>query len=136
MVRGAAALPDPVGRFFRALNDRDAESLRACLHPDFEMVVPQKPARGFQGRGQEIENMTFLFQTYPDFSVTVLRHAVSGNEVWTEATAEATGLDMAAVVIWTIDPGSGTIAGGRYYSDRVQRDAPGISEFMRDIGRG
>jgi ketosteroid isomerase-like protein len=122
--------------FFRALSDHDVEGLRACLHPDFEMVVPQRPARGFRGREQEISNMLFLFDAYPDFSVTVLRTAVSGNEVWTETTAQARGLEMAAVVIWTIHPGSGTIAGGRYYSEPVQRDAPEINEFMRSIGRG
>lgn len=80
--------------------------------------------------------MLFLFDTYPDFSVTVLRHAVSGNEVWTETTAQATGLAMAAVVIWTIDPRSGTIIAGRYYSESVQQDAPEINEFMRSIGYG
>jgi ketosteroid isomerase-like protein len=134
VVGGAAALPDPVDRFFRALSDHDVEGLRACLHPDFEMVVPQQPSRGFKGSEQEISNMLFLFDTYPDFSVTVLRQAVSGNEVWTETTAQATGLEMAAVVIWTIDPRSGTIFCGRYYSEPVQQDAPGINEFMRSIG--
>jgi ketosteroid isomerase-like protein len=132
----AAALPDPVDRFFRALSELDVEGLRACLHPGFEMVVPQRPARGFKGREQEISNMQFLFDTYPDFSVTVLRKAVSGNEVWTETTAQATGLEMAAVVIWTVDPDSGTIVAGRYYSEPVWRDAPEINEFVRSIGRG
>ena len=127
---------DPVDGFFTALHEHDAESLRACLHPDFEMVVPQRPARGFKGREQEIRNMLFLFDTYPDFSVTVLRKAVNGNEVWTETTAAATGLEMAAVVIWTVDPASGTIIRGRYYSETVQRGAPDIGEFMRSIGGG
>jgi hypothetical protein len=44
VVGGAAALPDPVDRFFRALSDHDVEGLRACLHPNFEMVVPQQPS--------------------------------------------------------------------------------------------
>ena len=127
---------DPVDRFFTALRCHDAEGLRACLHPDFEMVVPQRPARGFKGREQEISNMLFLFNTYPDFSVTVLRKAVNGNEVWTETTAQATGLEMAAVVIWTVDPASGTIVRGRYYSEAVQRDAAEIGEFIRSIGGG
>jgi ketosteroid isomerase-like protein len=127
---------DPVDRFFTALGGHDVDGLRACLHPDFEMVVPQRPARGFKGREQEISNMLFLLDTYPDFSVTVLRKAVNGNEVWTETTAAATGLEMAAVVIWTVDPASGAILGGRYYSEAVQRDAPEIGEFMRSIGGG
>lgn len=63
----------PVDRFFRALNVHDVDELRDCLHPDFEMVVPQKPARGFAGRDQELANMRLLFDRYPDFAVTVLR---------------------------------------------------------------
>jgi ketosteroid isomerase-like protein len=136
-VRGDQAVADdPVDGFFAALRGHDVEALRACLHPDFEMVVPQRPARGFKGREQEISNMLFLFRAYPDFSVTVLRKAVDENEVWTETTAAATGLEMAAVVIWTVDPGSRTIIRGRYYSEAVQRDAPEIGEFMRSIGGG
>jgi ketosteroid isomerase-like protein len=56
----------PVDRFFRALGAHDVDELRGCLHPDFEMVVPQKPLRGFAGRDQEIANMRVLFDTYPD----------------------------------------------------------------------
>jgi ketosteroid isomerase-like protein len=126
-------LPVPVAQFFRALNDHDLQLLHDCVHPDFEMVVPQKPARGFVGRDQEVANMKSLFDTYPDFAVTVLRSAVNGDEAWTETTATATGLEMAAVVIWTVDAATDTLLCGRYYSEPVQRDAPAIDAFMRDL---
>ena len=125
---------DPVDRFFVALNEHDVDGLTSCLDPDFEMVVPQRPARGFRGRDQEVDNMRFLFDRFPDFSVTVLRRAANGSEVWTETVALATGLEVAAVVIWTVDSVSQTITGGRYYSEPVERDAPEIDEFIRSIG--
>jgi ketosteroid isomerase-like protein len=99
----------PVDRFFRALNVHDVDELRDCLHPDFEMVVPQKP---------------------------VLRRAGDGHEVWTETVATATGLEMAAVVIWTADHARGVLVRGRYYSEPVQRDAPVIGEFMHGLAGG
>lgn len=127
---------DPVDRFNRALNEADMDMLEGCLHPDFEMVVPQRPARGFRGRDQELANMKLLFDTYPDFAVTVLRRASDGDEIWTESVATATGLEMAAVVIWTVDRATDSITSGRYYSEPVQREAAGIDDFMRDIAGG
>jgi limonene-1,2-epoxide hydrolase len=132
---GEPASTDAADAFFAALNEHDEGALERCLHPDFEMIVPQKPARGFKGREQELKNMRFVFETYPDFSVTVLRKAVAGNEIWTEADGRATGLEMAAVTIWEVDEATGTLIRGRYYSEPVQHDAPGIDEFMLGIGR-
>ena len=123
----------PVDRFFHALNAHDIGELRGCLHPDFEMVVPQRPARGFAGRDQEIANMRLLFDRYPDFAVAVLRSARDGGEVWTETVATATGLEMAAVVIWTADAAGAVLVRGRYYSEPVQHDAPVIEEFMHGL---
>ncbi len=121
--------------FLAATNAHDADGVERCFHPDFEMIVPQKPARGFKGRDQEVANMRFLFETYPDFEVTLLRKAVSGNHIWTESHATASGLEMAAVTIWEIDEESGTIVRGRYYSEPVQQDAPRIDEFMHNLGQ-
>jgi ketosteroid isomerase-like protein len=129
-----ARLSDPVGEFFLALNDADVDRLTRCLHPDFEMVVPQKPARGFKGRDQEVQNMKTLLDAHPDLSVTVLRRADSRDEVWTETLATADGLEMAAVIIWTVDDATGTLTRGRYYSEVVQRDAPLIGEWIRSLG--
>jgi hypothetical protein len=125
---------DPTDRFVAATNAKDLDALEACFHPDFEMIVPQKPARGFRGRDQEVANMKFLFENYPEFEVTVLRKAVDGNEIWTESSACANGLQMAAVVIWEVDPATDTLRRGRYYSEPVTQDAPTIDQFMDSIG--
>jgi hypothetical protein len=99
------------------------------------MVVPQRPGRGFKGREQELKNMRFLFETYPDLYVQLLRKARSGSEVWTETAIKASGLNMAVVAIWSIDGDTDTLLGGRFYSEPVQNDAPGIDEFMLSIGQ-
>lgn len=125
---------DPVDRFFDAINRGDMEALAAVVHPDFEMVVPQKPARGFKGKEQEVSNIRYLCEQHPDLVLTVLRKARSGNEVWTEASLRAANLEMAAVTIWTVDEATGTLAAGRYYSEAVQHDAPDINDFMHSIG--
>jgi ketosteroid isomerase-like protein len=126
---------EPVERFFRACNEADVEALEACVHPDFEMVVPQRPSRNFTGRRREVDNLKFLFDTYPDLSISVLRRAVEGYEVWTETHAAATGLEMAAVVIWSVDEETGTLRRARYYSEPVETDGPAIDEFIRGLGR-
>lgn len=53
----------------------------------------------------------------------------------TETTAAATGMEMAAVVIWTVDPAGTTIFSGRYYSEAVRREGPGITGFIRGLGQ-
>lgn len=126
---------DASDRFIDALNRKDIAAVEACVHPEFEMIVPQRPARGFRGREQELKNMRYMFETYPDLSVTLLRKARVGNEVWTETTARGVDINMAAVVIWTIDDETDTLLGGRFYSEPVQGDAPGIDRFMQSIGR-
>lgn len=132
----AIELPGPVAQFFRALDDRDIDALRGCLAAEFEMVVPQRPARGFVGREQELANLALLFETYADFAVTVLRAAVTEDEVWTETVGTATGTQVAAVIIWTMDPDRQLIVRGRFYSEPVQQDAADIEEFMRGLTAG
>ncbi len=69
---------DAADRFFASCENRDFEKLEHVLHADFEMIVLQKPARGFMGRTQEIANLTYLFDTQPDLSIAVLRKVVNG----------------------------------------------------------
>jgi ketosteroid isomerase-like protein len=121
---------NPVLRFVAAVNRGDLEGIEAAFHPDFEMVVPQHPARGFQGREQEIKNMQYLLTTYPDCHIEVQRMVEAGSEIWIENHLTATGLEMAAVVIFEIDPDSDTIRRGRYYSDPVERSGPGSDEWI------
>lgn len=124
---------NPVERFTEATNQHDIEKLRDALHPDFEMIVPQHPARGFKGIEQEIKNMTYLFETHPDCRVETLRMVDAGDEVWVENHLTAAGLEMAAVVVFGIDQETDTIRWGRYYSDPVDREGPGADEWMKEM---
>jgi ketosteroid isomerase-like protein len=117
-----------------ATNRGDLDGIAAAFHPDFEMVVPQHPARGFTGREQEVKNMSHLLKNHPDAHIEVQRMVESGSEIWVENQLSATGLEMAAVVIFEIDADSDTIRRGRYYSDRVHREGPGIDEWMQSLG--
>jgi ketosteroid isomerase-like protein len=125
---------NPVLRFVSAINRGDINGIEAAFHPDFEMVVPQHPARGFQGREQEVKNMQHLLSTYPDCHIEVQRMVESGSEIWIENHLSASGLEMAAVVIFEIDRDSDTIRRGRYYSDPVEDAGPGSDEWIYQLG--
>jgi ketosteroid isomerase-like protein len=127
---------NPVLRFVDAVNRKDMAGIEAAFHPEFEMVVPQHPARGFQGREQEIKNMLHLLTTYPDCHIEVQRLVEAGSEIWIENHLTASGLEMAAVVIFEIDRDSDTIRRGRYYSDPVDRGGPGSAEWIYELGAG
>ncbi len=124
---------NPVLRFVDAFNRGDISGLEAAFHPDFEMVVPQHPRRGFKGRDQEVKNMSSLREQYPDGRITVHRMVENGAEVWMESGFEAAGIEMMAVVIFEIDQRTDTIRLGRYYSERVDRGGPDIDGFMESL---
>ena len=126
---------NPVLRFVEATNRGDMDAIAAAFHTDFEMVVPQHPARGFKGREQEVKNMRHLLTNHPDAHIEVQRMVESGSEVWVENHLTATGLEMAAVVIFEIDTGTDTIRSGRYYSEPVDREGPEIDEWMQGLGQ-
>jgi ketosteroid isomerase-like protein len=127
---------NPAVRFVEAMNRGDIYAVTAAFHPDFEMIVPQHPARGFKGRDQEVKNMQYLLTNYPNLRIEVERMVESGSEVWVENHLIATGLEMAAVVIFEIDAETDTIRGGRFYSEPVDREGPEIDEWMRNLGSG
>lgn len=125
---------NPVLRFVDAVNRGDVEAVEAVFHPDFEMIVPQHPARGFKGRDQEVKNMRYLMGEYPDGRITVLRMAESASEIWVENTFKSESLEMAAIVVYEIDEESDTILRGRYYSDVVDGGGPEIDQWMQSLG--
>jgi ketosteroid isomerase-like protein len=125
---------NPAVRFVEAMNRGDIYAVTAAFHPDFEMIVPQHPARGFKGRDQEVKNMQYLLTNYPDLRIEVERMVESGSEVWVENHLIAAGLEMAAVVIFEIDAETDTIRDGRFYSESVDREGPEIDEWMRNLG--
>jgi hypothetical protein len=120
-------------RFIHAVNQGDLNGVEAAFHPDFEMIVPQCPARGFKGRAQEVENMRGLMAAHPEGRIEVRRVVGHGNEVWVQTRYEASRLEMEAVVIYEIDPATDTILAGHYYSQKVDRSGAGISAWMEAL---
>lgn len=72
---------NPVLRFVNAVNKGDLEGVESSFHPDFEMVVPQAPARGFKGRDQEMKNMRHLMAAHPGLQIEVLQMIETRGEV-------------------------------------------------------
>lgn len=130
---GVRARANPVQRFNEATNRHDIDGIREVLHPSFEMIVPQHPARGFKGMDQELKNMAYLFETHPDCHIETLRMVDAGDEIWVENHLTATDLEMAAVVVFGIDRESDTLLWGRYFSDPVDRGGPGADEWMKEM---
>jgi ketosteroid isomerase-like protein len=127
---------NPVRRFVDAVNRGDLDGVEAAFHPDFEMIVPRHPARGFKGRDQEVKNMRYLMTAFPDGLIEVLRMVETPAEVWLETTFRSHQLEMAAVVIFEIDRESDTISRGRYYSEAVDRRGPAMDEWIQGLGSG
>jgi len=125
---------NPVLRFVDAVNQGDVDGVESAFHPDFEMIVPQHPERGFKGRDQEVKNMRHLMTTHPEGRITVRRVVRSGDEVWVQNSYRSDGLEMEAVVIYEIDPATDTILVGHYYSEKVDRGGPEINAWMRALG--
>ncbi|HEV2344134.1 MAG TPA: nuclear transport factor 2 family protein [Actinocrinis sp.] len=53
-------------RFVDAVNRGDVDGVETAFHPDFEMIVPQHPGRGFKGRDQGVTKMRSLMTTHPE----------------------------------------------------------------------
>ncbi len=124
---------NPVLRFVEAVNRGDIAGVESAFHPDFEMIVPQHPARGFKGRDQEVKNIDYLMSQYPEGRIEVLRMVETSSEVWVENAFRSDGLQIAAVVIFEIDQGSDTIRRGRFYSEPVDSGGPAIDEWMHSL---
>ncbi len=120
-------------RFVDAVNRGDVPGVEAAFHPDFEMIVPQHPGRGFKGRDQEVKNMRGLMTERPEGRIKVRRIVESGNEVWVQNTYVSDDLEMEAVVIFEIDPATGTILVGHYYSEKVDRGEQEINAWMEAL---
>lgn len=126
---------NPALRFIDATNRGDIAGIEAAFHPDFEMLVPQHPDRGFKGRDQEVRNMRYLLETHPDAQIEIRRWTQNGNEVWVQNSLRAAGLEMEAVVIFEIDPSTDTILVGHYYSEEVDRGSQEINSWMESLGK-
>jgi len=123
-----------VERFVKAVNGGDVEGVEAAFHPDFEMIVPQHPARGFVGRDQEVKNMRHLMTSHPEGRIEVKRMVTTPTEIWVQSCYRAAGLHIEAVVIFEVDLETDTIRVGHYYSDEVDDESPRIDVWIRGLG--
>lgn len=71
-------------RLVRALNAHNLEDLLGCFHPEYESEQPVHPQRGFQGKDRLAENWSWVFDSFADFEVQLIDHAVQENVLWTE----------------------------------------------------
>ena len=117
-------------RFVDAVNRADVDGVEAAFHADFEMIVPQHPARGFKGRDQEVANMRRLMTAHPEGRIEVRRIVEHGNEIWVQNSYTCDDLEMEAMVIYEIDPATDTIRAGHYYSEKVDRGGPEINAWI------
>ena len=125
-----------VERFVEAVNGGDVEGVEAAFHPDFEMIVPQHPARGFVGRDQEVKNMRHLMTSHPEGRIEVKRMVTTPTDIWVQNSYHAAGLHIEAVVIFEIDLETDTIRAGHYYSDEVDDESPKIDDWIQGLGEG
>jgi hypothetical protein len=80
-----------VERFVKAVNGGDVDGVEAAFHPDFEMIVPQHPARGFVGRDQEVKNMRHLITSHPEGRIEVKRMVTTPTEIWVQSCYQRPG---------------------------------------------
>lgn len=123
-------------RLVRAQNAHDLEGMLACFDPGYRSEQPAHPARAFTGTDQVRKNWSALLAAIPDFRADVLRTAVNGETLWTEAhwsgtKADGSPLDEMIVTIFGVR--DGRIAWGRLYGEEVERDGTDIDETVRRI---
>lgn len=123
-------------RLVRAQNAHDLEGMLACFDPGYRSEQPTHPARAFTGTDQVRKNWSALLAAIPDFRADVLRTAVNGETLWTEAhwsgtKADGSPLDEMIVTIFGVR--DGRIAWGRLYGEEVERDGTDIDETVRRI---
>jgi limonene-1,2-epoxide hydrolase len=91
-----------VTRFVNACNRHDADSVAACLHPEFDSIQPMFPARNFRGADQVRRNWQAIFDAEPGFRLTVLRQAASDDTVWLELHGAGRDAEVAGVFVMGI----------------------------------
>ena len=119
-----------------AQNAHDVEAMLECFDPDYTSEQPAHPARAFTGTDQVRRNWSMLLGAIPDFHAKVLRTAVTGETVWSEARYSGTkgdGSRLDAMVVTIFGLREGLIVWGRLYIDEVEHDGPDINESVRDL---
>ena len=121
-------------RLVAATNAHDLAAVVDCFALDYRNETPAHPARGFVGREQVRRNWEQIFAFVPDIHTTVVRHAVSGDEVWSEWEMQGTRRDgsphlMRGVIIFGVRDDHATWA--RFYLEPVQHDGGDVNDAVR-----
>ena len=119
-----------VTRFVNACNRHDADSVAACLHPDFDSIQPMYPSRNFRGADQVRRNWQAIFDAEPGFRLTVLRSASVDDTVWLELHGAGREAEVAGVFVMGIQ--GDRIRWARIYSALVEpvlagEDGPSVT---------
>lgn len=119
--RKRSGLSDPmsvVTRFVNACNRHDADSVAACLHPEFDSIQPMYPSRNFRGADQVRRNWAAIFEAEPGFRLTVLRQAGSDDTVWLELHGAGRDAEVAGVFVMGVQ--GDRIRWARIYSALIE----------------
>ena len=122
-----------------AFNAHDTESILECFDEKYSSQQPIHPSRTFQGRDQVKKNWASNFSEMPDFSVKLLRYAISNNEIWAEwdwlgTRQNKSRLFMRGVIIFGVE--NGKIIWGRLYIEPVEVSGKGIEAAVEEVMHG
>jgi limonene-1,2-epoxide hydrolase len=127
--RKRSGLTDPmsvVTRFVNACNRHDADSVAACLHPEFDSIQPMYPSRNFRGADQVRRNWQAIFDAEPGFRLTVLRQAAADDTVWLELHGAGRDAEVAGVFVMGIQ--GDRIRWARIYSALIEPLPEGFAD--------
>ncbi|MGI8983221.1 MAG: nuclear transport factor 2 family protein [Acidimicrobiales bacterium] len=115
-----------VTKFVNACNRHDADSVAACLHPDFDSIQPMYPTRNFRGADQVRRNWQAIFDAEPGFRLTVLRSASVDDTIWLELHCAGEEAEVAGVFVMGIV--GDRIRWARIYSALVEPVPEGVGQ--------
>jgi ketosteroid isomerase-like protein len=120
----------------QAQNAHDLEAMLLCFDPGYRSDQPAHPARRFTGTDQVRKNWAALFGAIGDFRADVLRTAVNGDTVWSEAHWSGTKVDGSSLdemIVTIFGVRDERVVWGRLYGEEVERQGPGIDETVRRL---
>ena len=125
-------------RLEEAANRHDLDALVACFAEDYRSEQPVHPARRFDGSEQVRQNWSRMFIGVPDIRLDMLRHAVAGDEVWTEwrwwgTYQDETPFDMRGVTIFRIRDGQ--VRSASLFMEPVLEADPGIDAVVGELSK-
>lgn len=130
-------------RLTTAINAHDLDAMVACFSPDYHSAFPSHPDRTFDGTDQMLRNWSQIFHAFPDIHVSVVRAAVSGDELWVEWDHKRSNeIDAPSIMRGVTICGftEDRIAWMRLYLDPVQAGGPGsdaaVHEYVTQSAQG